>query len=75
MTTQSKTKKEEIGHLLRRVSFGGSKDEIDFLCEKSFENAVDYLLDNEDKNPVPTDLLRRYQIDLSDVRINLKTKN
>ena len=68
MTTQSKTKKEEIGHLLRRVSFGGSKDEIDFLCEKTFDNAVDYLLDNEDKNPVPTDLLRRYQIDLSDVR-------
>jgi len=68
MTTKNKTKKEEIAHLLRRVSFGGSKKEIDFLSEKNFEDAVDYLLDNEDKNPVPTDLLRRYQIDLSDVR-------
>ncbi len=62
MTTKNKTKKEEIAHLLRRVSFGGSKKEIDFLSEKNFEDAVDYLLDNEDKNPVPTDLLRRYQI-------------
>ena len=25
-------------------------------------------MDNSDENPVPTDLLRRYQIDLSDVR-------
>jgi len=68
MITKSKTKKEEISHLLRRVCFGGSKEEIDFLSKKNFEDAVDYLLDNEDKNPVPTDLLRRYQIDLSDVR-------
>ena len=68
MTTKSKTKKEEIGHLLRRVCFGGSKKEIDLLSKKDFEDAVDFLLDNEDKNPVPKDLLRRYQIDLSDVR-------
>ena len=68
MTTKKKTKQEEIAHLLRRVCFGGSKEEIDFLSEKNFEDAVDFLLDNEDKNPVPKDLLRRYQIDLSDVR-------
>ena len=68
VSIESKTNEKEISHLLKRAGFGGSKKEIDFLSKKNFEDAVDYLLDNEDKNPVPTDLLRRYQIDLSDVR-------
>ena len=69
MTTVSpKTSEKEISHLMRRICFGGSKEEIDQLTNKSYDNAVDFLLDNSDENPVPTDLLRRYQIDLSDVR-------
>ena len=68
VSIELKTNEKEISHLLKRAGFGGSKKEIDFLSKKNFEDAVDYLLDNEDKNPVPTDLLRRYQIDLSDVR-------
>ena len=69
MTTVSPTTTEkEISHLMRRIGFGGSKEEIDQLTNKSYDNAVDFLLDNSDENPVPTDLLRRYQIDLSDVR-------
>jgi len=69
MTTVSpKTSEKEISHLMRRIGFGGSKEEIDQLTNKSYDNAVDFLLDNSDENPVPTDLLRRYQIDLSDVR-------
>jgi len=62
------TTKKEISHLMRRIGFGGSKEEIDQLTNKSYEDAVDFLMDNSDENPVPTDLLRRYQIDLSDVR-------
>ena len=69
MTTVSPTTTEkEISHLMRRISFGGSKEEIDQLTNKSYDDAVDFLMDNSDENPVPTDLLRRYQIDLSDVR-------
>ena len=69
MTTVSqKTTEKEISHLMRRIGFGGSKEEIDQLTNKSFDDAVDFLMDNSDENPVPTDLLRRYQIDLSDVR-------
>tara|TARA_A100001388_G_scaffold108380_1_gene79503 strand:+ start:1150 stop:2553 length:1404 start_codon:yes stop_codon:yes gene_type:complete len=69
MTTVSPTTTEkEISHLMRRIGFGGSKEEIDQLTNKSYDDAVDFLMDNSDENPVPTDLLRRYQIDLSDVR-------
>jgi len=69
MTTVSpKTTEKEISHLMRRIGFGGSKEEIDQLTNKSYDDAVDFLMDNSDENPVPTDLLRRYQIDLSDVR-------
>ena len=67
-TLNTRTSKKELAHLFRRVGFGGSKKEIDSLLDKSYEDSVDYLLDNLDKNPVPVDLLRRYQIDLSDVR-------
>tara|TARA_Y100001934_G_scaffold202739_1_gene238950 strand:- start:3260 stop:4663 length:1404 start_codon:yes stop_codon:yes gene_type:complete len=69
MTTVSpRTTEKEISHLMRRIGFGGSKEEIDKLTNKSYDDAVDFLMDNSDENPVPTDLLRRYQIDLSDVR-------
>ena len=69
MTTVSpRTTEKEISHLIRRIGFGGSKEEIDQLTNKSYDDAVDFLMDNSDENPVPTDLLRRYQIDLSDVR-------
>ena len=69
MTTVSpKTTEKEISHLMRRIGFGGSKEEIDQLTNKSYDDAVDFLMDNSDENPVPKDLLRRYQIDLSDVR-------
>ena len=69
MTTVSpRTTEKEISHLMRRIGFGGSKEEIDQLTNKSYDDAVDFLMDNSDENPVPTDLLRRYQIDLSDVR-------
>ena len=67
-TLNTRTSEKELAHLIRRVGFGGSKKEIDSLSNKSYEDSVDYLLDNLDKNPVPVDLLRRYQIDLSDVR-------
>ena len=67
-TINARTTEKDIAHLVRRVGFGGSKEEIDFLSNKSYEESVDYLIDNLDENPVPVDLLRRYQIDLSDVR-------
>ena len=69
MTTVSpKTTEKEISHLMRRIGFGGSKEEIDQLTNKSYDDAVDFLMDNSDENPGPQALLRRYQIDLSDVR-------
>ena len=68
ISVSPRTTKKEISHLMRRIGFGGSKEEIDQLTNKSYDDAVDFLMDNSDENPVPTDLLRRYQIDLSDVR-------
>ena len=58
-TLNTRTSKKELAHLFRRVGFGGSKKEIDSLLDKSYEDSVDYLLDNLDKNPEPVDLLRR----------------
>jgi len=68
VSIESKTNKKEISHLLKRAGFGGSKKDIDLLSNKTYYEAVDYVLDNVDENPVPIDLIRRYQIDLSDVR-------
>ena len=34
-TINARTTEKEIAHLVRRVGFGGSKEEIDFLSNKS----------------------------------------
>ena len=48
-TINARTTEKEIAHLVRRVGFGGSKEEIDFLSNKSYEESVDYLIDNLDE--------------------------
>lgn len=62
------TNKSLTTHLLRRAVFGGTKEEIDALNSFEYDHIVDYLLDNKHENPVPIDLLRRYQMEFSDVR-------
>ena len=62
------TNKSLTTHLLRRAVFGGTKEEIDALNSFEYDHIVDYLLDNKHKDPVPVDLLRRYQMEFSDVR-------
>ena len=41
------TTKKEISHLMRRIGFGGSKEEIDQLTNKSYDDAVDFLMDKK----------------------------
>ena len=62
------TNKSLTTHLLRRAVFGGTKEEIDALNSFEYDHIVDYLLDNKHEDPVPIDLLRRYQMEFSDVR-------
>jgi uncharacterized protein (DUF1800 family) len=55
--------KEDIAlmsHLMRRAGFGATRDEIEALCEKGYENVVEDLL-NPDRAPeVDDELLFRY---------------
>jgi len=51
---------EEAAHLLRRMGFGGSPDEIDDLVSRGREAAVDFLLNyNQTDNHTLDDLLHR----------------
>lgn len=50
---------DEAAHLLRRMGFGGSPDEIDDVASRGREGAVDYLLNYEQiDNRAMDDLLR-----------------
>ena len=52
MTTVSPTTTEkEISHLMRRIGFGGSKEEIDqFLVENLLKNYIDHMKTIRRKN-------------------------
>lgn len=56
-----------ISHLLRRVGFGGTGEEVRYFSDMSYECAVDELLDAVDAASMPLDLIRRYHPDQSDM--------
>ena len=60
MVTKTKTTPEEIGHLLRRAGFGGSKKQIDDLVALGYEESVERLMNASDGNRLPDQLVWRY---------------
>tara|TARA_Y100000588_G_C14277188_1_gene934939 strand:+ start:924 stop:2327 length:1404 start_codon:yes stop_codon:yes gene_type:complete len=60
---------ELLAHLMRRAGFGATKDELDDLAKNSYESVVDNLLENIVPVTMPDDLIRRYHVDQSELRI------
>ena len=68
-TVQSKQDVALMAHLLRRAGFGATAKELDHYLDMSYEEAVEELLSARPApNELPTDLIRRYHVDQSDLR-------
>lgn len=58
-----------MAHLLRRAGFGATPDELEAYLRKGYEATVEELLDPRDPGNLPDDLIRRYHVEQSEVRI------
>lgn len=67
-TVQSRQGVELMAHLLRRAGFGATPAELDRALEMGYEATVDELLTPDHPDEIPEDLIRRYHVDLSDLR-------
>lgn len=57
-----------FAHLLRRAGFGATRDELERYQSMGYEATVEELLLNDEPQVMPDDLIRRYQVDQSDLR-------
>ena len=57
-----------MAHLMRRAGFGATRDELERLMRMGFNAAVEWLLHPKDVQTMDDDLIRRYQIDQSELR-------
>lgn len=57
-----------MAHLMRRAGFGATRDEVERLMRMGFDAAVERLLHPKDVQTMDDDLIRRYQIDQSELR-------
>ena len=62
-------KTDLIAHLIRRAGFGATKSEIEFFISQDYEKVVEELLNPTNTNSLPDDLIRRYHVDQSEMRL------
>ncbi len=58
-----------MAHLMRRAGFGATRDEIESAISDGYENTVDALLDTSGASAMPDDIIRRYHVDQSELRL------
>ncbi len=58
-----------MAHLLRRAGFGATREELERYLAKGYEATVEELLEPGDPQSMPDDLIRRYHVDMSDLRV------
>lgn len=58
-----------MAHLLRRGGFGATRDELEAYQEKGYEATVEELLNPGDPGNLPDDLIARYHVDQSELRL------
>ncbi len=58
-----------FAHLLRRAGFGATRDELERYQSMGYEATVDELLLDDEPQAMPDDLIRRYHVDQSDLRV------
>lgn len=69
VTVQANPETQLISHLLRRAGFGGTREEIDHFSEMGYEATVEHLLNPPSVESMPQDIIRRYHVDQSDLRV------
>ena len=58
-----------MAHLMRRAGFGATRDELEQLIARGYENVVEDLLNpSGDRGLIPEDVIRRYHVDQSELR-------
>ena len=67
-TVQSRKEAVQMAHLLRRAGFGATPSEMDEALSKGYDKTLDELLNPDHADVIPDDLIRRYHVDLSDLR-------
>ena len=68
MTTKN-SRLEQFAHLLRRAGFGATRAELEEYSSHGYEAFVEGLLSPSDRNRLPDDLIRRYNVDQSELRL------
>ena len=58
-----------MAHLMRRAGFGATRDELESALADGYENIVDALLDTSGATTMPDDIIRRYHVDQSELRL------
>ena len=58
-----------MAHLMRRAGFGATRDELERMAARGYEEAVEELLAPGGAQRMPDDIVRRYNIDHSEVRL------
>ena len=67
-TVESRKEAVEMAHLLRRAGFGATPEELDDALALGYEGTLNALLNPDHDDTIPDDLIRRYHVDLSDLR-------
>jgi hypothetical protein len=57
-----------VAHLLRRAGFGATRDELETYASQNYEATVEELLHPDHAQAMPDDLIRRYHVDMSELR-------
>ena len=57
-----------MAHLMRRAGFGATRDELESKVKHGYEAVVDELLNPENPNNLPDDIIRRYHVEQSEMR-------
>ena len=58
-----------MAHLMRRAGFGATRDELEAAIADGYEKTVDALLDTSTVSYMPDDIIRRYHVDQSELRV------
>ena len=58
-----------MAHLMRRAGFGATREELEELVARGYENVVEDMLNpSGDRGLIPEDVIRRYHVDQSELR-------
>ena len=58
-----------MAHLLRRTGFGSPRSELDGYAKRGYDAVLSDMLNPNDQTRLPDDLIRRYHVDQSELRI------